>query len=296
MGITFALISMLFWAVNIFITRSAMARMPPELGFFIVLASNLAFGSLALGVELAWRETPLTFQWQAAGWFALSGVVGIYLGRRMLLDAVQLLGPARASVLHTASPVFTMIGAWVLIGERIGPYELGLMALIMLGLWCTQPAAAAGKPAPSGALLKRAAFLSLMTVAGFGFGNAFRGMAMRQWNEALLGALISAAVATVCLLATTSDWRATATRLRQGSRSGLALFALSGAATMGGTVFGSLAMQRMEMAIATLIGYTTPLVVFPVSVLLLRDRDAVSLRVLLGAAMVLTGIVLLALR
>lgn len=298
MGLAFALTSMLCWAVNIFITRAAMARMPAELGFVVVLAMNLAFGSLVLAVELALRNAPLTLHWEAAGWFVLSGVVGIYLGRRMLLDAVQLLGPSRASVLHTASPAFTLIGAWLLVGETLGAYELGLMAMIMAGLWCTQPSAkgSADKPPPSGALLRRAALLSLLTVAGFGIGNAFRGMAMRNWDEAVLGALISNVAALVCLLAANREWRATALRLRAGNRAGLALFALSGVATMCGTVFGSLAMQRIEIAIATLISYTTPLVVFPVSVLLLKDRDALNLRTALGAALVLTGIALLALR
>ena len=298
MGLAYALTSMLCWAVNIFITRSAMARMPAELGFFIVILGNIGFGALLLGAGWPLRTQPFSLHWEAIGWFAGSGVVGIYLGRRMLLDAVQLMGPSRASVLHTASPVFTLIGAWILLGETLGRYELGLMAMIMAGLWCTQPPARGtpGRPAASREVLRRAAFLSLMTVAGFGAGNALRGMAMRQWDEAVLGVIVSNAAALACLLATTRDWRGTAARIRAGSRHGILLFMLSGAATLGGTVFGSMAMQRIEVAIAVLIGYTTPLVVFPVSVLVLKDRDALSLRTVMGAVLVLGGITLLALR
>jgi drug/metabolite transporter (DMT)-like permease len=55
-------------------------------------------------------------------------------------------------------------------------------------------------------------------------------------------------------------------------------------------------MEHMEIAIATLITFTTPLVIFPVSVLFLGNREGLSLRTASGAAMVLTGIVLLAIR
>ena len=55
-------------------------------------------------------------------------------------------------------------------------------------------------------------------------------------------------------------------------------------------------MGYIEIAIATLITFTSPLVVFPVSVLVFRNREGLTLRTAAGAAMVLAGIVLLALR
>src|ERR1039457_3111364 len=138
MGIVFALLSMLCFAGNIFITRAAMSKMGVNIGFPVVLAVNIVFAGLVFGVERLLTRAPFLFHWKAAGWFALSGIVGIYLGRRMLFDAVHILGPARASVLHTASPVVTLIAAWFLVGEHLGLYEFMLMALVMAGLLATQ--------------------------------------------------------------------------------------------------------------------------------------------------------------
>jgi drug/metabolite transporter (DMT)-like permease len=298
MGITFALLSMLCFASNIFIARAAMTRMPVDVGFVVLLMVNVAFTMTVFGAELLLRHTPFVFHWKAAGWFMLSGVIAIYLGRRMLLDAVRVLGPARASVLHSSSPMITLVAAWVLVGERLGAYELGLMAMVILGLWATQlPGRGAVEgPRSDGEALKRGAMLGLMMVAGFGVGNAVRGLAMRSWSEAIFGSLLGTAAALACQLASIRDWPKALHTLRSGDRKGLALYALCGIATSGGSIFTSYAMNYVEIAIATLITFTTPLVVFPVSVLVLKNREGLTLRTAAGAATVLAGIVLLALR
>ena len=72
--------------------------------------------------------------------------------------------------------------------------------------------------------------------------------------------------------------------------------AYSAAASSSGSMLTTYAMDFMEIAIATLISFTTPLLVFPVSVFLLGNREGLNMRTAIGAAMVLLGIVLLALR
>jgi drug/metabolite transporter (DMT)-like permease len=298
MGIVFALLSMLCFAGNMFITRAAMSKMGVNIGFPVVLAVNIVFAGLVFGIERHFTHAPFLFHWKAAGWFALSGVVGIYLGRRMLLDAVHILGPARASVLHTASPVVTLIAAWFLVGEHLGLYEFLLMALVMAGLLATQVQPARISPALSGdrAAFRHAVVLSLLTVVGFGVGNAIRGVAIRDWNEAALGAVLGSGAALLCQLATGSRIGVILQGLRQGDRRAIGLYAASGVATVSGTMFSAMAMHRIEIAIATVVTYTTPLVVFPVSAFLYRNREALSVRTVAGAAMVLLGIVLLAFR
>jgi drug/metabolite transporter, DME family len=298
MGIAFALLSMLCFAGNIFVTRAAMLRMGANLGFPVVLAVNVAFAALVFVIELLLTHAPFLFHLKAAGWFALSGVVGIYLGRRMLLDAVHILGPARASVLHTASPVVTLIGAWFLVGEYLGLYEFLLMALVMAGLLATQLQPARPAPALTGgrSAFRQAMVLSALTVVGFGLGNAIRGVAIREWNEAALGAVLASGAALLCQLATGSRIPALIEGLREGDRRAIGLYAMSGVATVSGTIFSAMAMHRIEIAIATVVTYTTPLVVFPVSAFLYKNREGLSLRTVTGAAMVLLGIVLLAFR
>jgi drug/metabolite transporter (DMT)-like permease len=296
MGITLALLAMVCFAGNIFFVRSAAARMTVETGFTVLLTVNVICIIIVYAAYALFRGAPLAWQWRGAGWFVASGIVGIFLGRRMLLDAVVALGAARASVLHSTTPVFTLVGAWLLVGERLGAYELAVMAFVILGLWITQmPGRLAGAKLAPGQL-RRGLLVGLLAVAGFGFGNALRGAALRSWDEAIFGTLIATVAALACHLASIRDWDTVGTTLRRGDRRGLALFAACGTATAGGSLLTTFAMEYVEIAIATLITFTTPLLVLPVSVFLLGNREGLNWRTATGATMVLTGIVLLAIR
>lgn len=298
MGITLALLAMLCFAANIFILRGAMARMTVESGFLVMLSVNVVFTAIIWGIELSLRSTSFAFQWEGAAWFLLSGVVGIYLGRRMLIDTIRTLGPARTSVLHSSSPVFTLIGAWMLVGERLGAYELALMLLVIAGLWVTQapPRGGLGEPRPAADVLRRGAILGLLLVAAFGTGNAFRGMAIRTWHEAIFGSLFATSAAALCQAASIRNWPKVSAEILGGDRRGRALFAASGVATACGSMLTTFAMSYVEIAIAALVTFTTPIAVFPVSVFAFRNREGLNLRTMVGAAMVLAGIALLALR
>lgn len=295
MGIAYALLAMLSFATNIVITRYAVARLPVEAGFFIVLAANVLFPAAIFAVELGVRAEPWAWHWQGAGLFAIGGIVGTFLGRRFLFDTVKLLGPSRASVFHSTAPAFALLAAWLLAGEVLGAYELALMALVWLGLWLTQPRAGSRHALPP-AVLRKGFAAGLLTVAGFGFGNVLRGIAMRDWHEAALGTVVASLAALACQVAVTRDWRGIAALLRGADRRTVLLYTGCGVFTSLGSIFVSIAMTKIKIALAVLVVHTTPLVIFPVSVFLLKNREELSARTVLGACLVLAGIALLALR
>ena len=295
MGVAYSLLAMLSFATNIVITRFAVARMPVEAGFFIVLGTNVLFPAAVFGAELALRKAPYGWNWTGAWLFAVGGVVGTFLGRRFLFDTVKLLGPSRASVFHSTAPAFALIGAWLLAGEALGPYEIALMAVVWVGLWLTQPrAGSAHALAPQ--VLRKGFAAGLLTVAGFGFGNVIRGIAMRHWEEAALGTVIASVAALACQVVVTRGWPRIAAQLRAADRTTVLLFIGCGVFTSLGSIFISLAMTKIEIALAVLVVHTTPLVIFPVSVFLLKNREELSARTVTGALIVLAGIALLLLR
>jgi drug/metabolite transporter (DMT)-like permease len=295
MGVALALAAMLGFAVNILLTRYAVARMPVEAGFFVVLATNTVFPATLWGIELAVQSTPFVWNWKGAGLFAVAGVIGTFLGRRFLFDTVRLLGPSRASVFHSSAPAFALLGAWLLAGERLGVYELVLVAVVWIGLWLTQPAARGGAPvAPE--VLRKGMIAGLLTVAGFGFGNVVRGLAMREWSEALLGTLLATLAALAFQVVATRDWARIRAQFRAADRAAIALYVGCGICTSLGSIFVTLAMTHMEIGLAVLVVHTTPLVIFPFSVFVLGSREELVPRTLLGALMVLSGIALLAIR
>lgn len=293
MGIGLAVLAMLAFASNILITRYAVMRLSVEAGFFVVLAVNVAVSGAIYAVELALRTAPYGWNWRGAAWFLLGGVIGTFLARRMLFETVRLVGPARTSVFHSATPVFSLLAAWLLVNERLGAYEFLLMAIVWTGLWLTH---AREVGATGGTRLGKGMLLGVLTIAGFGFGNAIRGVAAREWSEPALGTLISSVAALALQLAATRDWGRIRDEFRRGQRGGIGLYVACGTVTTFGTIFVTMAMERVEIALAALVVHTTPLVIFPYSVLVLRNRENLNSRTAVGALIVLAGIVLLALR
>jgi drug/metabolite transporter (DMT)-like permease len=296
MGVALALAAMLGFAVNILLTRYAVARMPVEAGFFVVLATNAVFPATLWGIELAAQPAPLVWNWKGAGLFAVAGVIGTFLGRRFLFDTVRLLGPSRASVFHSSAPAFALLGAWLLAGERLGVYELALVAVVWIGLWFTQPRAGASAPELVREVWRKGMIAGLLTVAGFGFGNVLRGLAIREWSEALLGTLLATLAALAFQIAATRNWARIRAQFRAADRAAIALYVGCGICTSLGSIFVTLAMMRMEIGLAVLVVHTTPLVIFPFSVFVLGSREELVPRTIAGALLVLGGIALLAIR
>jgi drug/metabolite transporter (DMT)-like permease len=296
MGVALSFVAMVAFASNILVTRYALARMPLDAGFFIVLAVNILFPAALFAVELAVRAAPWSWDWRGAGLFAAGGVIGTYIGRRMLFDAVRLLGPARASVFHSTAPLFSLIGAWLFAEERLGLYELAIMVVVMAGLLFTQPRSTYTSEHPDASALRTGMLAGIAAVAGFGMGDVVRGIGVRDWNEPILGAVIASITALLCQVATTRNWSAIGAQLRAADRTAVLLYAACGVFTTLGAIFLAIAMRYMEIALAVLVVHSTPLVIFPVSVFILRNREDLTPRTVMGAVLVLVGIAFLVLR
>ena len=145
MGVAFALAAMLCFAANILITRYAVARHAGGSGFLRRAGDQHPVSGDPVPVRAGGAHRALGLGLEGRGRCSRSAAsIGTFLGRRLLFDAVRLLGPSRASVFHSTAPAFALIGAWLLADERLGLYEIGLMAVVWLGLWFTQPRAGSG--------------------------------------------------------------------------------------------------------------------------------------------------------
>ncbi len=297
LGAALSLASMLCFAANILISRYAIRLLNVDSGFFVVLGINLVVGGALFLAEIALRDAPFVFRLRESLYFAAGGLVGAFLGRRLLFDTVRLLGPARASVFHSCAPLPTLVFAWIIVGETLGLYELMLMALVLAGLWITHPPDRDTSVSRADrATLRRGALLGMLTITGFGASNAIRGLAMRAWDEAMFGTLLGASTALIMQMLITRDWPKVIREFREAPRAGWLLYGACGLCTLGGAWFLISATRHIEIALAALITHTTPIVIFPYSVFVLRNGEGLTQRTFVGVALVLVGIALLAFR
>ena len=128
-----ALATSFFWSL----TAIFFAYSGTRIGSGVVNRSRLLFAVVLLVVSHLVLEGSL-FPWGAEpyrwGWLGVSSLFGLVLGDTFLFYAFVLIGPRLSTLMMATVPIFSVLGGWVLLGERIGQYEgLGIL-LTMSGV------------------------------------------------------------------------------------------------------------------------------------------------------------------
>ncbi len=300
--------ALLLFSSSILVTKVASSRISLSLGFLVATLVNVGFAALALTLEFALRSD--AFQWNTPAFllFAAAGGFATYLGRWFFYESVVRFGPSRASIFQASSPLFTAMMAWLFLGERISLVIASGMVMTLCGLVLVSYKPSVVRDggvsvawAPSGVshrerLLQSVFLLGLSSSMAYAISNVLRGSAIRLWNEPVVGALSGAVFGlTLHLLFSLkktgvfSDWRS-------ADRTGLWLFALIGVCNILGQMGVIGAMRYIPLSVVALMTLCTPILVFPLSHLLFKGKDAITLSTLLGSALTLMGIVIIVLR
>ena len=302
-----ALTALAIFSGNIILTKVASSRIGLDVGFLVAVAANIGFATLLFAVQLAHAGAP-AWNWPAVGLSALAGAFTTWLGRWFFFESIARLGPARASVFQVSSPLFTVLIAWVVLGEALAPRAIAGMGITVAGLVLVSVSPAdllrprrARNAAHRGARWRRAQaalvqsglLLGVSSSSAYAVGNVLRGAAIRRWDEPVLGALLGAGAALTLHLAVSRGDRATLRKLRDAAPAGIALFALSGSLTVSAQMCVIAAMRHTPVAVVALVTLCTPLLVFPASYFLLGNQERITLRTIAGAACTLGGIALL---
>lgn len=307
-GELLAFAALAMFSANIILTRVAAARLSLNAGFLIVVSVNIAFAALLFGVQQATRHDTLRWDSQGVVLFALAGLFATYLGRWFIMESIARLGPAKASAFQVSSPLFTFMIAWLFLDERLSAAAILAMALTAAGLLLVslsglQPGAAAGAglagtrtgrvhraKASLQTWLRSGVVLAVGSSAAYAVGNVLRGAAIRQWKEAVLGALIGALAGIALHFVFGTDHVKVLRSLRSADRIGVVLFAFSGVLTISAQMCVIVAMGDTPVAVVALITLCTPLLVFPLSYFLLKNDEGINGRTLMGAVLTLVGI------
>jgi drug/metabolite transporter (DMT)-like permease len=114
-------------------------------------------------------------------WIGASGIVGLAIGDSALFRAFTLIGPRRGMLAMATAPVFTVVGAWLLVDEALGWQALVGIAVVMGGVMLAVLGRDPGGGRfadPARALRIRGYALGMIAAAGQGLGSAFVKMGM----------------------------------------------------------------------------------------------------------------------
>lgn len=325
--------ALLLFTVSILIAKVASSRIKLDLGFLIATSVNVIFAALALAVQLALRSDRIQWNAQAFWLFAAAGGFSTYLGRWFFYESVVRFGPAKASLFQVSSPLFTALIAWLALGERL-TLAVGagmLMAIGGLVLVSYKTGGLAGREGDSSAaataliptkvaatlvtssastgtsatvarssmrdrLLQSVLLLGLGSSLAYAISNVLRGIAVREWNEPVMGALAGAVAGLALHLAFSAGKTQLLGRLRQANSRGAWLYAVMGVCTIAAQMCLIGSMRYIPVSVTAMLSLCTPVLVFPVSYWLFKDQDAITRTTLLGAALTLAGMAIIVLR
>jgi drug/metabolite transporter (DMT)-like permease len=311
MGELLATLALMMFSANIIITKVASARVAVGLGFLVAVVVNVVIASLLVAIQLTVRQEPLRVDLSALLLFALAGFFSTCLGRWFFYDSVVRLGPSRASSFQASNPMFTVLIAWFLLGETLTGLDVAATVTILLGLVLASHRPPERRSDSSSHPLERRSgkrktrrslnhgvrfvvssgvFLALFGAFSYAVGNVLRGLAVRDWNEPVLGVLVGAAAGLVAYVLLGSEARGFLSKLKRANRTSLYLYAISGVLTILAQACMVAAMWYSPVSIVTLITLSTPVLVTPLGYFLLKNRERIGPRTVVGSAATLAGI------
>lgn len=131
-GDAIMLIAILTWVGYSLLVKEHMAKFPRYGGLLAMLIiANLALAPLAM-LEWVWRGSIPSIDIDQALGLAYLGIFPSVIALLFYNSAIGDIGPTQAAVFLNLLPVFTMLGAWLLLGETITPIQI-VGSLVVIG-------------------------------------------------------------------------------------------------------------------------------------------------------------------
>jgi drug/metabolite transporter (DMT)-like permease len=307
-GELLAAAALVLYATNIMLTKAASARVDIGLGFLLSTAVNVVFSLLLLCIQLGMRDGAMTWNWHGFCAFLLAGVFSTYLGRWFFFESIVRFGPARASIFQISAPLFTVLIAWLFLGEKLQASALAGIALTVFGLFLvvyvpgtfsasrgasTQGGAAVVRLSPFKWVLGSSIVLGMLASMSYAMGNVMRGAAVRLWDEPVAGGLLGAISGIALHLLFSSGSEKLLPRLKSADRAGTLTFMFTGTLNISAQILIIFSLRYIPVSIATLISSCVPVLVIPMSYFLLKNQEGIGLKTVVGAVLTLAGIAII---
>lgn len=281
MAIIFAMLSAICFGTALVTARAGLRSLDARSGASISIPAATIVLVLAapFGLEVSGATV------DALLWFALVGLFFPGVVTLMTFRSNETLGPTVTGAVSGTAPLFALIGAHVLLGERIPPEAPAAAAMVACGiaLLSWRPGALTGKD-PGVELLWPLGGAILRGLAQVGAKSA-----LALWPNPFAAALVGYAVSSATVLGT----RRLGRRLqRRVTRADLFWFGLTGTLNGCAVLLMYYALAKAPVSVVAPIVATYPLVAALVGAAALRG-ELVTPRMVIGALLLVSAILYL---
>ena len=289
-----ALGAALCWALASLVAAGA-AR---ALGGIAFTRVRMVLVTLMLGAFLAVAgATPVApGDWPA---LVVSGLVGIFVGDTALFVTLERLGPRRTAILFSTNAPFTVVLAWLVLGEALSARAAAGCALVAVGVVV---AIVYGKRADQRHVWESVTgrlwvgvSIGLLAAFGQSVGSLLAKPALEHGTDAVTVAAVRIAAALAALYAMRLALPARTRALAPLTPALFGRLALSGLLGMAlGMTLLLWAFEHGPVGLSAALSSTTPVLMVPLIWLVSRERPAAG--AWLGAALAVGGAALIVLR
>jgi drug/metabolite transporter (DMT)-like permease len=302
-GVTMAFVAMAIYGACMVTVAVSAKNMSSGPGSFLAATAGVPIGIIIVLTQwVGGQELSVPTAGSVAA-FALAGICSTYLGRWLVFKSIELMGPSGSAGLQSISPLITAVFGWIFLGEVIGSIgmagiALGIAGLVAMSMGISRSQRKSDLQALALGLGSRHGFVYSTLLVGVGSAAAyslshlFRAFGVRQWNEALMGALIGAVAGLFVLAAANHKKIPEYVRQARVNPRATCIYLSVGGFQFIAQSLVIASMKYIPASMAALISMCTPLVVLPISYFALRNAELLSWVTVLGIAITLTGIML----
>ena len=236
---------------------------------------------------------------QASGehwlWLLLSGLVGLAIGDTFLFKTYQLIGARLGLLLLSLAPVFSILIAWIFMGEILTTLQVIGVILTLAGIsWVVITRPKNGVEAENPHHITRGIFFGIMAALCQGTGLVLSSRGMGSGFPPLAGTLIRMIAAVVILWGLAIFERKAKPTIKSAIDHPRAFAWVAVGAVFGpviGIAFSLLAVQHAKIGISSTLMALPPVFILPVSYFIFKER--LGWQALCGTILSIAGVAVL---
>jgi len=277
----FALQAALFFASSHILIRRGLVSSNALTGSVI----SLGLSALTLWIMVPFFVPLSAFTTSASWYFLAAGIFAPGLGRTLSYVGIEKISVARSVPVSNCSPIVASILAVAVLGEEWRPSNILGTCLVILGVVILSTGHSS-----KGSWRKADMIYPVLSAIVFGISSNLRKLGLMIANVPLMAAALTSASAI--LFAAGMVWRRGGMRELQFTRSSLGWFFAGGLTNTAAMLSVFYALSFGKVVIVEPLTSTNPVISIVLSAIFLRDLEAITSRVVLGATCTVIGTVL----